>query len=105
MNVVIGVNNDSNSSFYGKNFYDISEIKTSALKSTSPEGFALHSADVMNSISKNSENVKTDTQIALEKASLLNTIIQKQKLALERVCVWKLKAFNDSTYSIYFKIF
>lgn len=77
MNVVIGVNNDSNSSFHGKNFYDISEIKTSALKSTSPKGFALHSADVMNSISKNSENVKTDMQIELEKVGLINTEDQK----------------------------
>lgn len=81
LNLIIGVNNNLNSSFFGKNFYDISNIKTSALKSVSPKGFSngstLHSADVKNSISNNAENVKTDMQIALENAGLLNSEIEE----------------------------
>jgi hypothetical protein len=73
LNLVIGINKNSLSPYYGKNFYDISEIKTSALKTASPEGLALHSADVTNNISNNSESVKTDMQIALEKAGLLDS--------------------------------
>lgn len=73
LNLVIGINKNTLSPYYGKNFYDISEIKTSALKTASPEGLALHSTDVMNSISKKSENVKTDMQIELEKVGLINT--------------------------------
>lgn len=73
LNLVIGINQNTRSPYFGKNFYDVSNIKTSALKSVSAKGSTLHSADVTNNISNNSESVKTDMQIALEKAGLLNS--------------------------------
>lgn len=77
LNLVIGINQNTRSPYFGKNFYDVSNIKTSALKSVSAKGSTLHSADVTNNISNNSESVKTDMQIALEKAGLIDSNVKQ----------------------------